>query len=61
MLQAGLDVRVVEIDIREEDVEEGFGALQSVLERFDVLRRGVASAIRRLVVRTFYSTSQHSL
>ena len=38
-------IRVVEIDIWEDVSKEGFGALESVFQRFDILRGWIASSI----------------
>jgi hypothetical protein len=47
-----MDVKtgVVEVEIREDDVQERFCTLQLRLKSFDVLRRRIATTIGRLIV-----------
>jgi hypothetical protein len=44
---------VIEIEVGKNNMQEGLGLVQPVLERFNILRCGVAASIRGLIVGTF--------
>jgi hypothetical protein len=48
-----IELRVIKIEVRENDVEEHFGLVQTIFQRFNILRCGVAASIRGLIVGTF--------
>jgi hypothetical protein len=48
-----IELGVIEIKIGKNDMQEGLGLVQPVLQRFDILRCGVAASIRGLIVGTF--------
>lgn len=50
VLQMGVDGGVVEVDRGQDDVQQGFGALELALQGLDVLGGGIAPAVRGLVV-----------
>ena len=52
--ETGAEVRVAKVHVREDGLEEGLGAVQSVLNGFNVLRRRVSTTIGRLVVRAVW-------
>jgi hypothetical protein len=47
-------LRIIEVDIRENGSEQGFGLGETILESLDVLRGRVATAVGGLVIRTLY-------
>ena len=54
ILQMDVKTGVVEVEIREDDVQERFCTLQLRLKSFDVLRRRIATTIGRLIVCALY-------
>ncbi len=48
-----IKLRVIEVQIRDNDTKEGFGFVQTIFQGFDVLWCGVAAAIGGLVVGAF--------
>lgn len=48
-----IDSRIIEVQVRDEDVQQGLGAVHSVFEVLNVLWCRVSSPVRRLVVSAF--------
>lgn len=53
-------MRVIEINVRENGPEEGFGLLKAVFKGLDILRRRISPAVGRLIVRTLYKITVQS-
>lgn len=56
-----IDARVTQVEVRYEDVQQSFRAMDSVLKILDILRRGIPSAVGRLVVGAVYWLRQPSV
>jgi hypothetical protein len=46
----GVNARIVQVEIRDEDVQKSLCSVYSVLDIFDVLRRGVSPSVGGLIV-----------
>lgn len=48
-----IELGIIEVDIGQDDTDEGFSLVQTILEGFDILRGGIATTVGRLVVGAF--------
>jgi hypothetical protein len=47
---SSVNARIVQVEVRNQDVQESFCSVYSVLDVFDVLRRGVSPSVGGLIV-----------
>ena len=48
-----IELRIIEVNIRIDNPNEGFSLVQTILKSFHILRGRIPAAIRRLIIRAF--------
>ena len=48
-----IELRIIEVDLGENDADESLSLVQTILKSFHILRGRIPAAIRRLIIRAF--------